>query len=482
MRRNTTGASEVDTVYNPMLASNNSTSITAANISYDSGLYWFKKTVTVSGNKLAFTQADTDVKYIRENGLVKINGSLYKVKKDSKTNTEVELIDSTGLDANPPSDATDAYFALALLSDNTKAEKGNGRNTTTFYPNTITGDDGETSGSTSSEEAIKVKATYDGTLTANYTQKSLIYFKNTLGWSSVYVNFYTNNYWGYNDDAEKGTGNSGVTNRNKTMTRIGETDVWYFDYGAASITPSAYVSFTEDIQQDGGGNGYQYFWKSGDGENVVYPTRYPDAKTADKASESGFKPMTPMFVPLASQTAMVMNNSGGGKANYYNYGYWTMYTAGTGYTLEVYNSAGNNLLKTATFASADELMPMRAVVDLEAGATYKFQLRRGGTGSDGAYYGHSGTMTYANHGQSTAWDMTNAPSFSMAGITTNAAGDYTFNLSYSADGSGNYRLRMAVDYPIAGGDYRLVYTDAKPTCKPSAIVPKVKKKKDKGLA
>ena len=203
---------------------------------------------------------------------------------------------------------------------------------------TITGDDGETSGSTSSEEAIKVKATYDGTLTANYTQKSLIYFKNTLGWSSVYVNFYTNNYWGYNDDAEKGTGNSGVTNRNKTMTRIGETDVWYFDYGAASITPSAYVSFTEDIQQDGGGNGYQYFWKSGDGENVVYPTRYPDAKTADKASESGFKPMTPMFVPLASQTAMVMNNSGGGKANYYNYGYWTMYTAGTGYTLEVYNS------------------------------------------------------------------------------------------------------------------------------------------------
>ena len=343
---------------------------------------------------------------------------------------------------------------------------------------TITGDDGETSGSTSSEEAIKVKATYDGTLTANYTQKSLIYFKNTLGWSSVYVNFYTNNYWGYNDDAEKGTGNSGVTNRNKTMTRIGETDVWYFDYGAASITPSAYVSFTEDIQQDGGGNGYQYFWKSGDGENVVYPTRYPDAKTADKASESGFKPMTPMFVPLASQTAMVMNNSDGGKANYYNYGYWTMYTAGTGYTLEVYNSAGNNLLKTATFASADELMPMRAVVDLEAGATYKFQLRRGGTGSDGAYYGHSGTMTYANHGQSTAWDMTNAPSFSMAGITTNAAGDYTFNLSYSADGSGNYRLRMAVDYPIANGDYRLVYSDNKPSAKPSAIIPLVANGKD----
>jgi len=143
MRRNTTGDSEVDTVYNPMLASNNSTSITAANISYESGLYWFKKTVTVSGNKLTFTQADTDVKYIRENGLVRINGSLYKIKKDSKSNTEVALIDSTGLDANPPSDATEAYFALALLSDNTKAEKGNGRNTTTFYPNTITGDDGD---------------------------------------------------------------------------------------------------------------------------------------------------------------------------------------------------------------------------------------------------------------------------------------------------------------------------------------------------
>ena len=322
---------------------------------------------------------------------------------------------------------------------------------------------------TTTTSTIYIKATYDGYLTANYTQNSYIYFKNTLGWSSVYVNFYTGSYW----NNPKGSGNKGVTNSNKAMTRIGETDVWYYDYGAASITPSLYVSFT-DASQDNSEN----FWKNPN-VNVVYPANYQDAIHTDKSSENGFKAATPMFVPLANQEATILNSSGGGKASYYNRGYWTTYTSGTGYTLEIYNSAGNSLLKSIAFTSEDDLMPMKATVDLEAATIYKFQLRRGGTDSYGIYYGNSGTMTYAEHGAATAWDMTNS-SFSMCGITTNAAGDYTFNLSYSGNSSNppHYRLRIAVDYPIASGDYRLVYTDNKPTAKPSAIVPKVNNGKD----
>ncbi|MBR5676844.1 MAG: InlB B-repeat-containing protein [Paludibacteraceae bacterium] len=317
----------------------------------------------------------------------------------------------------------------------------------------------------------RMKAIYDGTLTAIYTQNQIIYFKNTLGWSDVYVNFYTGSYW----NNPKGSGNYGVTNRNKHMTRIGETDIWYYDYGAASITPSLYVSFTSESQ-----NGSENFWHKSPDVNVVYPANYPDAIHTDKSSENGFKAATPMFVPLASQAAIPLNSSNGGKANYFNAGYWTKYTPGTGYTLEIYYDYDESpTVKSIEFTSEDELMPMKAIVSLEANTTYRYQLRRGGTGDDGIYYGNTGEMTYSNH---EAWDMNNSMSpFKKARITTNAAGDYTFNLNYAGhkDATTTYRLRMSVDYPIASGDYRLIYKDGVHTAwHPSAIVPKVNNGKD----
>ena len=326
---------------------------------------------------------------------------------------------------------------------------------------------------TTTNATIQIKATYNGKLTAVYTQRNLIYFKNTLGWSDVYVNFYDE--WGY-WTTNKGSGNKGKSNCNLAMTRIGETDVWYYDYGAASITPQLPVSFTSESQDN-----MENFWKVG-GVNVVYPDNYPDDINTDKSSENGFKAATPMFVPLATQDGQTLNQSSGGKAVYYNAGYWTKYLPGTGYTLEIYYHNGG-FIKSVEFTSADELMPMKAVVDLEGGQTYDYQLRRGGESSAGIYYGNTGTMTYANHGAGTAWEMINTMTggFQKAGITTNAAGDYTFHLSYSAN-SGNppqYRLRMAVDYPVATGDYRVVYYDnVKSYWKPSAIVPKVNNGKD----
>ena len=321
--------------------------------------------------------------------------------------------------------------------------------------------------------SIYIKAIYDGKLTAVYTQENIIYFKDNLGWTDpadpdahVYVNLLTTDKWTNN----KGTGNSGVTNRNLTMNRVeGTTDIFYYNYGNKSVT---YVSFTKESMDN-----YDYFHQeSPNVAHVVFPTRYADALTTNKVSEAGFKAMTPMFVPLEGQTGIKQNDD---RADYYNRGYWTMYTPGTGYTLEIYNEYGNSLLKSIAFTSEDDLMPMKAVADLEAGHNYKYQIRRGGTGSDGVYYGNSGTMTYADHGQSTAWDMSNPPSFSMAGIEANAAGDYIFHLSYSTYGDVDaYRLRIAVDYPIAGGDYRVIYKDDVHTSKPSAIVTNANYAKD----
>ena len=334
---------------------------------------------------------------------------------------------------------------------------------------TITGADanGESTSTT-----ITFTAIYDGKLTAVYTQNQIIYFKNTLGWSSVYVNFLSNDgYWGYNGDAGKGSGNSGVTNRNKQMTLVeGTTDIYFYDYGAVNITPTKNVSFTQESM-----DGYQYFYQDAPNvAHVVYPSSSSDDMATNKKDGLGFYAATPMFVPyaLAEEDGKSQNN---GRAKYYNDGYWTKYTPGTGYHLEIYYEDGSTLVKSIEFTSNDELMPMKAVADLEASRTYKFQLKREGD----VYYGNDGTMTYANHGQGTAWEFKHYP-FSMCQITTNAAGNYTFNLSYAANSSGNeYRLRMAVDYPIANGDYRVIYKDnVQTTFKASAIVPKVNNGKD----
>lgn len=334
-------------------------------------------------------------------------------------------------------------------------------------------------GSTTTTARIYIKAIYDGSLTANYTQKNYIYFKNTLNWSSVYINFYPENYWGYGDKVNAGSGNSGITNRNLAMTQIDDTDVWYYDYGGASIVPTNYVSFTEDIQEDTStepSTGYQFFWKANPGENVVYPARHMDSHGTDRASELGFYSKTPMFVPIP-ESDVKLNVSGTGWANYFS-GYWTKYTPGTGYTLQVYTEVNsvNVLVREVEFTSPDDLMPMKATLNLEASHTYKFQLKRDGD----VYYGNESTMTYKDHGQNTAWEMHNEMDpFKLAQITTNAAGDYTFHLSYSPNSSDAYRLRMEVDYPIASGDYRVIYTDNTRTgWKESAIVTQAHDAKD----
>ncbi|MBO7457597.1 MAG: hypothetical protein J6T71_07240, partial [Paludibacteraceae bacterium] len=328
----------------------------------------------------------------------------------------------------------------------------------------ITADDGANTVTETTTATIKIKAIYDGRLVAKYTEKNIIYFKNTLGWSDVWVNFYSSSYW----NTTNGSGNNTVTNRNKHMTRIGETDIWYFDYGyndgGSSISPSLYIAFTSASQ-----NNVENFAA---GVSVVYTANYwQDQINTDKSSENGFKAATPMYVPLAGQTKTTMNN----KADYYNRGYWTKYTPGTGYSLKIYNSAGDALLKNIAFTSADELMPMTAVVDLEANTTYKYEMVREGD----VYYGNDNDMNYSDHGQGTAWEMTEKAGGHKAGLVTTASGDYTFHLSYSENSSHQYRMRIAVDYPIADGDYRVIYTDnTRSSYKPSAIVPKVYNGKD----
>ena len=320
---------------------------------------------------------------------------------------------------------------------------------------TMTIDGGETTINTGGEttgkdgtHAVQIKAIYDGKLIAQYTKKNIIYFKNTLGWSEVYVNLYPHAWW----NSSMGAGNETLANdkRNKQMTQLGETDIWYYEYGNTATT--AYVSFTDRSQ-----NNYTGFagTSSVNKVQVSYPTR-PYA-TEDEDANYGFNAGTPMFVPTAGQTAQPWNKSGNDDlAEYYNKGYWRKYDpiqGETGYTLKVYNMTednGRTELKSIKFVESDVPGQLfKAVANLEAAGGYGIKFER------------DNSMLYTNisgHLQSTGDVVVTEKqdaNYRAIWIKATAAGDYTFAITINGDG----KLCIQAEFPVAKDDYRVIYTD-----------------------
>ena len=283
-----------------------------------------------------------------------------------------------------------------------------------------------------------IKAIYDGTLTANYTKKRLIYFNNTLNWENVYVYFYKNNtYWGGSNQGSGANTTWEFTNTpygeglHGEMTQIDGTNIYYFDAEAAGVNASyTTVVFTE-LQQ----HGCDYFY---DNNKVIKRDDYKSTTL-------------PMFVPIADQTPINMNS---GTAAYYSEGYWMNYPENTGYTLKIYNKVEDGgdapyELQSVPFTfTADYTMPMEIEADLEANRTYGFKIYR----ADNSYYGNNGTMT-ANTDN---WAITTGTN--NCGLHTTVAGNYKFSLAYFAE-AGDYKYRVGVTYPVAADDYRIVYSD-----------------------
>ena len=302
---------------------------------------------------------------------------------------------------------------------------------------TINGADG--SGEKTSA-TITIKANYDGTLTAVYTKKRMIYFYNTLNWGSVYVYFYKNDsYWETGGD-KRGSGSKTTSTWTDTPYELGKhgqmlpvsegSNIYYFDAEAEGV-PSSYkdVVFTEHSQHD-----YEFFYET-------------------KAVRRGdYKTSMPMFVPLADQDADVHN-----KTNYYNNGYWMNYPENTGYTLKIYNNAyatkETEAVQSIAFPYSEDLkMPLKMDVELSDGYNheYWFMVYR----NDGTYMGseYHFKQGYQDEQTITGGDTKNK-------ITTSAPGNYTFTLTYHDNGSGTVNYYIDVDFPIASGDYRIYYSD-----------------------
>ena len=302
-----------------------------------------------------------------------------------------------------------------------------------------TAGDGITLQSSTSTNANKIKASYGGTLTANYAKNDYIYFKNTLGWgnNNVYVYFYKDGGYFDNDKGAGATGDACI-GKGKMSLVEGETDILYWDYGAGitggAAAATKYIAFTH-----GDGRSHTNF----NGMDVVYPIN-------GNVGDQGFNSGTPMFVPLAKTVQPDPNYRKNGSTPYFDRGYWTKYLAGTGYSIDVFYSNGTYDKSVAFEGDGTHNMPYTATVNLTGGSTLGIKIHR----SSRIYYYSTTNINMTN--ASTAKDLTfDSGATHQTSIQTNAAGDYVFTLTCAASGE----LQLSVKYPAAANDYRIVYND-----------------------
>ena len=280
-----------------------------------------------------------------------------------------------------------------------------------------------------------------------------IFYKNNLNWDEVYVYFYSSDkYW--TDD--KGTG-ANMDSRfpmdsdhrphyrkfRGKMTRIGLTDIWYFDYISAAkrIDPTNWEQIKDHT--DNADNDINY-------SNIAFTAHEQyDHSFFDNTKvirRGDFKPDMQLFVPQTDQTPTYLNKHDGVSTRYYNKGLWMIYNStesGYNWSSNVGNWDNNKNYFTSEIVGG---YSFTAEVELNAGSTYDFKIHN----QNGTWFGKNGTMTQDN---CTDWWFKEEINDN-AKIKPTVTGTYIFT-AYLGDG----KVMISLDYPLSTGDYRLAYLD-----------------------
>lgn len=251
-----------------------------------------------------------------------------------------------------------------------------------------------------------ITATAAGSVTATFVP--VIYFKNTLDWSDVYVYTFSAAVW----VADKGV--TPKTNRLEfgEMTQLGNTDVYYF---ALSDNSFAYVAFSDKDM-----SGYDEFYKN----NAVY--------RGDRTDKMN------MFIPERGQTPAKTNST-----SYSSTGIWM-----------IYNSTESGYDVRGGFNDWEASNPL--VSASAGGFTYETTIALEQQNYDLKIYNVNGA-NFAN-GKAITFDNCADIQLNVNGnnttITPSAPGNYRFIASF-----GDGKVMLSVEYPVAQGYYRLVYTE-----------------------
>ena len=263
----------------------------------------------------------------------------------------------------------------------------------------------------------------------NVSTENTVFFQDESGnWKNVYVYFYgEGGYW--NDTY--GSGAKDITSYE--MTRINGTNIFYYNYG--NITTYKYIAFTDHNEA-----GNQWF----DQCQVVY--------------RGDFNNCVPLYVMDYNGGKDYRNQHDGKQTCYYRDGYWTTYMGtSSGYWLHI---DGNGV--------ADPSHEMTTTTVGKRVYTHKVSLNGNQNpynlwfgGCNGTNYGVESNMTVTN---CTEWNLYSGSA--SVNLYATAAGDYTFILYCNPDG----HFQLSVEFPVAKGDFQLVYDDEQQDPHPSDYI------------
>ena len=253
---------------------------------------------------------------------------------------------------------------------------------------------------------------------ADLLPKPVIYFKNHLGWKNVYVYFFNAENWGDN-----GASPSGLTEENGRvcqMEKVGETDIYKFDYSEKDFVPGNVIAFTKDKQAN-----YDNFWQT------------------EAAYRSDYNPSMELYIP--QKTASETKNS----TKYFNKGLWMKYNSmESGYTITGSMNSWNQDDDKFT-SSSHTGYHFDIELSLGGGQTYQFQVKN----IKNDWYGKQNTTITATKADLelgiSAGDTYNVK------LTTTSAGNYIFSIDLTEG-----KMMVSVEYPLQVNDYRLVYVES----------------------
>ena len=252
----------------------------------------------------------------------------------------------------------------------------------------------------------------------NILPKPVIYFKNNLGWKNVYVYFFNAENWGDN-----GASPSGLTEANGRvclMEKVGETDIYKFDYSGEDFVPSNVIAFTKDKQPN-----YDNFWQT------------------EAAYRSDYNPNMELFVPQATP------NETKNETKYYNKGIWMKYNSiESGYSIAgVFNDwkADPNPLV------ADGIGGYSFYTDVQLEAQTKYQFKILNINND--WFGKKSTDITSTTTSDIMLEVGSGDEYNVT-ITPQTSGTHTFTIDLIEG-----KLLLHVEYPVTLGDYRIVYAE-----------------------
>ena len=251
---------------------------------------------------------------------------------------------------------------------------------------------------------------------ADLLPKPVIYFKNNPGWKEVYVYFLTEKRW----DATKGAGAKNITHSNgfSKMEKVGETDIYKFDYSEKDFVPGNVIAFTEN-QQDN----YEYFHNT----KAAYRTDF----------NSGME----LYIPQEAS-----NETKNSTTKYYNKGLWMKYNSTeSGYTITGDFNTWNQESDKFTSETSGGYIFQKELL-LSSGNTYEFKIKN--IKNDWFRTATAITSTKNTDIEFTEGDGSNVK------ITALSDGYYTFSIDLSTG-----KMLVSVEYPLMVGDYRMVYVE-----------------------